>query len=77
MTQEQFNNLKDGQLIYVQDDFYIFNSKYRTNEGLQLYFLTYKPEQIKLATKEMVEEHYQKQLKLVNENKERMLKAIF
>ena len=77
MTQEQFNNLKDGQLIYVQDHFYFFNSEYRTDEGLKLYFLTYKPEQIKLVTKEMVEEYYQKELKQLNENKEKMLKAIF
>lgn len=77
MTKEQFDNLKDGQLIYVQDRYYFFNSEFRTDEGLQLYFLTYKPEQIELVTKEMVEEYYQKELKTLNENKERMLKAIF
>ena len=76
MTKEQFNNLKDGQLIYVQDQFNIFNSSLRTDEGYKFYFLTYKPEDIQLATREMVDKDYQKNLDTVNKRYDQMLKAL-
>lgn len=76
MTKEQFNNLKGGELIWVQDAFRIFDPQYREEDGLRLYFLTYKPEDIKLATKEMVEEEYQQNLKKINQRREQMLEAL-
>lgn len=76
MTKEQFNNLKDGQLIYVQDQFNIFNSSFRTDEGYKFYFLTYKPEDIQLATREMVENDYKKNLDTVNKRHNQMLQAL-
>lgn len=76
MTKEQFNKLKGGELIWVQNSFKIFNPEFRTEEGLRLYFLTYKPEDIQLATKEMVEEEYQNNLETINKRKEQLLEAL-
>ena len=76
MTKEQFNNLKGGELIWVQDSFKIFDPQFRTEEGLQLYFLTYKPEDIQFATREMVEKDYQNNLETINKRKEQMLEAL-
>ena len=76
MTKEQFNKLKGGELIWVQDSFKIFDPQYRTEDGLRLYFLTYKPQDIKLATKEMVEEEYQNNLETINQRRHQLLEAL-
>lgn len=85
MTKQKLINLKDGTLIYIHIKGFaprlrIFNRKdLFVNQGEQGYLdvsMFARPRNIRLATRQDIEEHYQKRLKTINEWKEDMLKSI-
>ena len=85
MTKKELINLKDGTPIYIHMTG--FGAKLTTfdkkrlivSQGQQGYIdggMFARPRYIRLATKQDIEERYQKRLKTINRWKEKMLKNI-
>lgn len=85
MTKQELINLKEGTAIYIHVSglgakLTTFNKRYLiVSQDQQGYLdggMFIRARYIRLATRQDIEESYQKRLKVVNEWKERMLKSI-